>query len=126
MSNSYLSNTAKYIYCQNQLINSQLTFIRKNFKTLKNIVHISRDKQRISKQKSHDSAKEDPMELNFKGFENLRSKTPADRAQREIRKMGLFVQFTTGVMITKMSGVAHFFYFLLMTATDQSQFEKNI
>ena len=34
--------------------------------------------------------------------------------------------FTPGVMIIKMSKMAHFLYFLLMTATNQSQFGQNI
>ena len=34
--------------------------------------------------------------------------------------------FTPGVMIIKMSEVAHFLYFMLMTATNQLQFGQNI
>ena len=61
------------------------------------------------------------MELSFKGLEILKSNTPTDRAQRVNEKNGVIclgLVFTTGVMIIKMSEVAHFFYFLLMTATN--------
>ena len=36
-------------------------------------------------------AKEDPMELNFKGLEIQKWNIPTDRAQRVDEKMGLFV-----------------------------------
>ena len=36
------------------------------------------------------------------------------------------IMFTPGVMIIKMSKMAHFVYFLLMTATNQSQIGQNI
>ena len=35
------------------------------------------------------------------------------------------ILFTPGVMIIKMSKMADFLYFLLMTATNQSQFGQN-
>ena len=37
------------------------------------------------------NAKEDPMELNFKGLEIQKWNIPTDRAQRVDEKMGLFV-----------------------------------
>ena len=52
-----------------------------------------------------------------------------DRAQRVVEKNGiidLVVTFTPEVMVTKMSKMAHFLYFLLMTAKNQSQFGQNI
>ena len=46
-----------------------------------------------------------------------------DRAQRENEKNGatcLFIIFTCRVMVIKMSKIAHFLYFLLMTKKDHS------
>ena len=59
------------------------------------------------------------MELNFKGLETLKLKTLTDRAQGTYNKnriICLVLIFTTGVMIIEMLEVAHFFYFLLVTA----------
>ena len=52
-----------------------------------------------------------------------------DRAQRADVKNGvasLFKMFTPRVMVIKMSKMAHFLYFLLITAKCQSQFEQFI
>ena len=38
----------------------------------------------------------------------------------------LVIMFTPGVLVIKMLKVAHFFYFLLMPAKNQSQFGQNI
>ena len=46
-----------------------------------------------------------------------------DRAQRENEKNGatcLFIIFTCRVMVIKMSKIAHFLYFLLMTKKNHS------
>ena len=61
----------------------------------------------------------DPMELNFEGLEILKSNRPTDRAERINEKNRVIcpvLMFATGVMTIKMSKVAPFFYFLLMTA----------
>ena len=53
---------------------------------------------------------------------------PTDRAQRVDVKNGvtsLFKMFTSRVMVIKMSKMAHFLYFLLMTGKNQSQFGQN-
>ena len=51
-----------------------------------------------------------------------------DRAQRVDEKNGVIrlVMYTPGVMVTKLSKMADFMYFLLDTAKYQSQFGKNI
>ena len=56
-------------------------------------------------------AEDNTMELNFKA-----------------QKTGTIclVTFTSKVMVTKMSKMAHFFYFLLMAVKNQSHFGQNI
>ena len=52
-----------------------------------------------------------------------------DSAQRVDEKNGaicLVIIFTPGVMVIKMSKMAHFLYFLQMTAKNQLQFGHNI
>ena len=52
-----------------------------------------------------------------------------DRAQKVDEKNGvicLVIMFTPRVMVIKMSKMAHFLYFLLMSDTNQSQFGQNI
>ena len=54
---------------------------------------------------------------------------PTDRAQRVDEKNGiicLVIMLASGVMVIKMSKMAHFLYFLLMPANNQSQFRENI
>ena len=54
---------------------------------------------------------------------------PTDRAQRVDEKNGiicLVIMLASGVMVIKMSKMAHFLYFLLMPANNQSQFGENI
>ena len=57
---------------------------------------------------------------------------PTDRTQRVDKKWGhlsiyrVIYHYTPRVMVIKMSKMAHFMYFLLMTATNQSQFGQNI
>ena len=67
------------------------------------------------------------MELNFEGLEMQKWNIPTDRAQRWDGKNGVIclVMFTPKVMVVKMSKIAHFLYFLLMPAKNQSQFGQN-
>ena len=54
---------------------------------------------------------------------------PTDRAQRVDGKNGvicLVIIFTPGVMVTKISKITHFLYFVMMPAKDQSGFGQNI
>ena len=49
------------------------------------------------------------------------------RAQRVDEKNAvtcLFIMFATRVMVTKMSKMTHFLYFVLMTGKNQSQFRE--
>ena len=64
----------------------------------------------------------DPMELNFEGLEMQKWNIPTDRAERWDGKNGVIclVMFTPKVMVIKMSKIAHFLYFLLMPAKNQS------
>ena len=58
-------------------------------------------------------------ELNFESLEMQKWNIQADRAQRVDGKNGvicLVIMFAPGVMIIKMSKMAHFLYFLLMPA----------
>ena len=69
------------------------------------------------------------LELNFAGLEMQIRNIPTHRTQRVGEKNGvicLVIRFTLGVMIIKMSKMAHFVYFLLMPAKHQSQFGQNI
>ena len=63
--------------------------------------------------------KGDSIEVNFEGLEMQNWNIPTDRVQREDEKnviICLVIMFTYGVMIIKMSKMAHFLYFLLMIA----------
>ena len=54
---------------------------------------------------------------------------PTDRAQRVDEKNGiicLVIMLASGVIVIIMSKMAHFLYFLLMPANNQSQFGENI
>ena len=65
----------------------------------------------------------DPMELNFKGIEMQNLNIPTDRVQRVDENNGvicLVLMFTSRFIAIKKSKVAHFLYFLLMTAKNQS------
>ena len=71
----------------------------------------------------------DPMQLNFKGLEKQKWNIPMDQAQRVDEKNGvicLVIMFTTGVMIIKISKIAHFLYFQLMLVKTQSEFGESI
>ena len=62
------------------------------------------------------------MELNFEGFEMQKLNTPTDRAQRVDEKnevICLFYMFTSRVTVIRMSQMAHFLYFQVMTAKNQ-------
>ena len=64
------------------------------------------------------------MELNFQGLEMHKWHITKDRAQAVEGKnwfICLVIMFTPRVMVIKMSKMAHFFYFLLMPAKNQSQ-----
>ena len=59
------------------------------------------------------------VELNFEGFEIQKWNISTDRTQRVGKKNGvicLVIMLTPRVMAIKMSKMAHFLYFLLMTA----------
>ena len=71
----------------------------------------------------------EPMELNFEGLEMQKWNISTDKAQRVDEKNGvicLVIMFTPGVMVIKMSKMAHFLYFLLMPAKNQSKFGHSI
>ena len=73
--------------------------------------------------------REDPKELNFEGLEKQKWNKQTDRTQRVDEKNGvicLVIMFAPGVMVIKMSKMAHFLYFPLMPAKNQSQFGENI
>ena len=70
-----------------------------------------------------------PHGTEFEGLEMQKWNIPTDRAQKvdeKIRVICLVIMFTTRVMVIKMSKMAHFLYFLLMPAKNQSQFGQNI
>ena len=69
------------------------------------------------------------MEFNFEGLEMQKWNIPVDRSQREDEKISvtcLVIMFTRGVMVFKMSKMALFSTFLLMTANNQPQLGQNI
>ena len=71
----------------------------------------------------------DTMELNSEAPEMQEWNTPTNRAHRADEKNGIIclaIMFTSGVLVIKMSKMAHFMYFLQMTTKNQSQFQQNI
>ena len=63
--------------------------------------------------------------MNFEDLEMQKWNIPTDRVQRvNERNVAncLAIMFTSGVMVIKMSKMAHFLYFLLMPEKNQSQF----
>ena len=63
--------------------------------------------------------KEDLMELNFEDLEMQKWNMPTDRAQRVDEKNGviyLVAMFAPRVTVIKISHIAHFLYFLVVTA----------
>ena len=71
----------------------------------------------------------DPKEFNFEGLEILKLNIPTDRAQRVDQKnefICLVIMFTFGVMVIKMSKMAHFFVLSADDSKHQSQFRQNI
>ena len=63
--------------------------------------------------------KGDPIEVNFEGFGMQKRNIPTDRAQRVDEKnliICLVIMYIYEVMVIKMSKMAHFLCFLLMTA----------
>ena len=71
----------------------------------------------------------DLMKPNFEGLEMQKWNIPKDRAQRvdEKKKVICLVNmFSRRVIVIRMSKMAHFLSFLLMTAKNQSQFGQNI
>ena len=68
-----------------------------------------------------------PKELNFGGLEMQKWNIPTDRAQRVDEKSGdicVVITFAPGVMVIKMSKIAHFLYFLLMPAKKVTVWRK--
>ena len=65
----------------------------------------------------------DPMEMNFGALEMQKRNIPTDKAQRVDEKNGrvicLFIMFTLRIIVITMSKMAHFLYFLLMTAKNK-------
>ena len=71
----------------------------------------------------------DPMKLNFEGLEMQKWNIPRDKTQKADKKNGiicLVIVFAHESMAIKLSEVAHFLYFLLMTAKNKSQIGKNL
>ena len=71
----------------------------------------------------------DLMKPNFEGLEMQKWNIPKDRAQRvdeKKRAICLINMFSPRVIVIRMSKMAHFLSFLLMTAKNQSQFGQNI
>ena len=69
----------------------------------------------------------DPMEVNFEGIEMKKWNRPTNRAQRvdeENRVNCLVVMFIPRVIVTKVSKMAHFLYFLLMPAKISHSLDK--
>ena len=69
------------------------------------------------------------MALNFVGLEMQKWNTETDKTQKVDEKNGVIylgIMFTPTVMVIKMSKMAHFLYFQLMTTTKLWQFEQNI
>ena len=69
------------------------------------------------------------MELNFEDLEMKKWNKPTDRAQKVDEKNGAIFQvimLTQRVIVIKMSKMAYFLYFLLITTQNQSQFGQNI
>ena len=66
------------------------------------------------------------MELNFERIEMQKWNIPTDRAERVDGQNGvicLVIMFILRVMVIKMSKMAHFLYFQLIPAKNQSQFK---
>ena len=66
------------------------------------------------------------MALNFVGLEMQKWNTETDKTQKVDEKNGVIylgIMFTPTVMVIKMSKMAHFLYFQLMTAKKLWQFE---
>ena len=71
----------------------------------------------------------DPMELNFESLEMQKWNISTDRNKKANAKnevICLVFMVTPRVIVIKMWKIAHFLYFLLMTAKNQSQFGQNI
>ena len=69
------------------------------------------------------------MEIDLKGLEMQKRIISTDRVQivgEKNRVICLVIMFTPRFKVIKMSKVAHYLYFLLMTPENQSQFEQNI
>ena len=70
-----------------------------------------------------------PMEMNMKGLEMQNWNIPMDRAQKvddKNRVICLVTLFSPGVMVIKISEMAHSLYLLLMKTKSQSQFGEII
>ena len=70
--------------------------------------------------------REDPMESNFEGLQVQNEIYQQIELKEYMRTMWLVIMFIPSVMVIKMGEVAHFMYFLLMKAKNQSQFGENI
>ena len=69
------------------------------------------------------------MALNFVGLEMQKWNTETDKTQKVDEENGVIylgIMFTPTVMAIKMSKMAHFLYFQLMTAKKLWQFQQNI
>ena len=69
------------------------------------------------------------MALNFVGLEMQKWNTETDKTQKVDEENGVIylgIMFTPTVMVIKMSKMAHFLYFQLMTAKKLWQFQQNI
>ena len=71
----------------------------------------------------------DTMELNFEGLEFQKCNITTDRAQTVDQKKAvirLIIMFTPRIIVIKMSKMAYFLHFLVITGRNQSQFGQNI
>ena len=69
------------------------------------------------------------MELNFESLEMQKWNIATDRAKKvdgKNRVICLVIMFTSWGMVIKMSKMAHFLYFLMMPAKNESWFGQNI
>ena len=69
--------------------------------------------------RSEHNAKGGSYEMSFDGLKMQKWKIPIDRAQRVDERNGVIclVMFTPGVMVIKISKMAHFLYFPLITVS---------
>ena len=73
--------------------------------------------------------REDPVELNFADLQMQKWNILRDKPQKADEKNRIIwpvIMFPPRIMAIKMLKMAHFLYFLLMTAKSSSEFEQNV